>query len=118
MRRRTSIVLAAAALAAGAGCASSARDARDEGHRVAARDLDSSLAAEFDPRLVPPLVHETALSGDFDGAAEIARRHAATMKNTFVPVAWDALGDVEAMRGDRDAALAAYRRAENSNPHC
>jgi predicted negative regulator of RcsB-dependent stress response len=40
------------------------------------------------------------------------------MKDTFVPVAWDALGDVEAMRGDRDAAVAAYRRAEESNPHC
>jgi len=107
------------AAVAARGFAVAGRKAQKTGdHRAAARAFERSLAANYDAALVAPLVRETALAGEFDEAAARARRYAATMKTTFVPVAWDALGDVEALRGDRDAAIAAYRRADQSNPHC
>lgn len=104
---------------AGLGFASEGAAAkRRDDHASAARAFERSLAAEFDPGLVPDLVRQTALAGDCESAADSARRWAAAMKPSYVATAWDALGDVELLRGDRDAAIAAYRSAEAADPHC
>jgi len=53
-----------------------------------------------------------------DGAVTRARAMAARVKPAYLSLVEEAAGDVEMLRGNRDAAVAAYRRADESNPHC
>jgi hypothetical protein len=140
MRARPAIVLAVALAAAGcashtdapreatvsAGPTATADEWKVRGwnaihrgdHAAAVVAFERSLDANFDGSNAATLVREIALAGDPDGAIERAKRLASRVKGTYLALVEDAAGDVEILRGDRDAALAAYRRAEAADPHC
>ena len=96
---------------------------RQRARRQAQGRLDAALsearsAADAQPYAASPRLQEALVlerQGKFDGAAAAARE--ATMKESTNWRTFFVLSRIEAERGNAKASLAAYRRAQQLNPH-